>query len=304
MNINRIGGGSLCSRAVFPSFSRIASLASTEILQQQRRGLKRPPVHTSQLSEGRRTGAIAMKVGMLAFFDKWGVRFPATVLQVDNCEVVQVKTVETNGYTALQLGAGEAKLSRVKVTELGHFKKAGVYPKRKLWEFRVTPDCLLDVGTKISALHFVPGQLIDACGTSKGKGFQGVMKRWNFKGGRATHGNSLSHRNGGATGGRQDPGRVFKNQKMAGRMGGERTTVQNLIILKIDPKRNLIFVKGAVPGTNGSFLRIVDAVKGPFYPSPPPFPTFLADPSQLDEMYAELSATDSGVFKAPDDPYN
>jgi large subunit ribosomal protein L3 len=197
------------------------------------RFLKRPAVNTSQLPEGRRVGALAMKVGMLAIWDKWGQRYPTTVLQLDNCEVVQTKTEETNGYTALQLGVGEAKPSRVKKPQAGHFAKAGVSPKRKLQEFCVTPDAVLPAGTKIEAMHFVPGQLVDVCGISKGKGFQGVMKRWNFGGGRATHGNSLSHRIIGSTGCRQDPGKVFKNKKMPGRMGSERITTQNLTVLKV-----------------------------------------------------------------------
>ena len=144
-----------------------------------------------------------MKVGMLPVYDKWGKRWPCTALQLDNCQVVQVKTEETNGYTSLQLGVGEAKVKRLGISKLGHYNKAEVTPNRKLWEFRVTPDMLLPVGTRIRAKHFVPGQLVDVAGISKGKGFQGVMKRWNFSGGRATHGNSLAHRIPGSTGQRQ-----------------------------------------------------------------------------------------------------
>jgi len=282
------------------------------LLGQQLRFLKRPPVNTSQLPEGRRVGALAMKVGMLPVWDKWGERHPATVLHLDECQVVQVKTEENNGYYSMQLGVGEAKPSRVNISSQGHFDKFGVKPKRKLMEFRVTPDALLSPGTKISAMHFVPGQLVDVCGVSKGKGFAGVMKRWNFGGGRATHGNSLAHRIPGSTGCRQDPGRVFKNKKMPGRMGGEKITAQNLFILKIDPIRDLLYVKGAVPGSNGTFVRIVDAVKGPFYPSPPPFPTYLepipkatpeAVKNQEYQVFAPMAATDVGIFKAPDDPY-
>lgn len=172
---------------------------------------------TQQLKEGRRTGALAMKVGMVAIWDQWGVRYPATVLQLDNCVVLQQKTVDTDGYTALQLGVGEAKLKNVGISKQGQYLKLGLRPARKVEEFRVTPDCVLTPGTKISAMHFVPGQLVDVGGITKGKGFQGVMKRWNFGGGRATHGNSLSHRIPGSTGCRQDPGRVFKNKKMAGK---------------------------------------------------------------------------------------
>lgn len=200
---------------------------------QQTRSLKRPALNTSQLTEGRRTGVLAMKVGMLPLWDSWGRRHAVTVLQVDSCEVVQVKSDKTDGYNALQVGVGEAKLKRVKKSALGHFEKAGVQPKRKLSEFRVSPDMILPVGTQLQALHFVPGQLLDVCGISKGKGFAGAMKRWGFKGGAASHGNSLSHRVLGSTGNCQDPGKVFKNKKMAGRMGSDRVTVQNLKLMKV-----------------------------------------------------------------------
>lgn len=199
------------------------------------------------MKEGRRVGALAMKVGMLAVWDKWGVRHPATVLHLDGCEVVQVKTQDTDGYYALQLGVGELKPNRINITTAGHFAKYGVSVKRKLMEFQVTPDALLPPGTKISAMHFVPGQvwcqftysftyqslnssqLVDVSGTSKGKGFQGVMKRWNFGGGPATHGNSLSHRVPGSTGCRQDPGRVFKNKKMPGKFHCSSSMALSLI---------------------------------------------------------------------------
>jgi large subunit ribosomal protein L3 len=246
-----------------------------------------------------------MKVGMLPIWDKWGERHAVTVLQLDECEVVQVKREETDGYTALQLGVGEAKSKRVKISAMGHYKRANVKPKRKLAEFRVTPDSLLPEGTRIRALHFLPGQFVDVCGISKGKGFQGVMKRWNFGGGRATHGNSLAHRIPGSTGCRQDPGRVFKNKKMPGRMGGERTTMQNLRVMKIDPLRDLLFVKGTVPGNNGTFVRVVDAVKGPFYPSPPPFPTYQLSPDDegypKEPLVAPESEADKWKLKEPED---
>lgn len=241
----------------------------------QLRFLRRPPDNQSQLEEGRRSGALAMKVGMMPVLDRWGKKYPCTVLHLDDCRVVQVKTVETNGYNGLQLGVGEAKLKRVTISKLGHFNKVGVVPKRKLWEFRVSPDCIIPEGTHVRAQHFVPGQLVDVCGVSKGKGFQGVMKLWNFSGGRATHGNSLSHRVLGSTGQRQDPGRVFKGKKMPGRMGSDRVTIQNLKVIKIDPSRELVYVHGAVPGNKGIFVRITDAIKGPFFPSPPPIPTYV-----------------------------
>jgi large subunit ribosomal protein L3 len=190
--------------------------------------LKRPPVNTSQLEEGRRSGLLAMKVGMLPFYDKWGVRCTVTVLQADNVFVVQHKKNETEGYDALQLSVGEAKRKNLKGSQLGQYDKVGLVAGRDLQEFRITPDAAIEVGSQLHATHFVPGQLVDVCGTSKGKGFQGVMKRHNFSGGRATHGNSKNHRTPGSTGGAQDPGRTFKGQKMPGRMGGDRKTVQNL----------------------------------------------------------------------------
>jgi len=272
------------------------------IAKGQVRFLKRPALNQTQLKEGKRTGALAMKVGMLSVFDKWGIRHPATVLCLDECQVLQQKRMETDGYTALQLGVGEAKARRVNIVTAGQYKLSGAKPKRNVQEFLVSPDALLEPGTKISALHFVPGQLVDVCGISKGKGFQGVMKRHNFKGGRATHGTSLAHRVPGSTGMRQDPGKVFKNKKMPGRMGGERKTTQNLFVLKVDAARDLVYVRGAVPGNAGVFVRIVDAVKGPFAPSPLPIPTFTGD-TKGEAVFAPMSLTDSGIFTAPDDPY-
>lgn len=264
----------------------------------------RPAINTSQLKEGRRTGALAMKVGMLAIWDKWGQRHAVSILQLDDCRIVQVKTEETDGYCAMQLGVGEAKPSRVTISRAGHFEKIGIVAKRKLAEFRVTPDALIEAGTQIKATHFIPGQLVDVCGISKGKGFTGVMKRWNFGGGRATHGNSLAHRIPGSTGCRQDPGKVFKNKKMAGRMGGERCTVQNLVVLKIDQQRDILYVKGAVPGAKGNFVRVVDAVKGPFYPSSPPFPTDLLEKALgAPQLFAPATTTDIFNLKEVEDPY-
>jgi len=304
-------------------YRHVLSMKAILCNHQQFRALGRPATNTSQLTEGRRTGALAMKVGMMPVWDTWGTRHACTVLQLDQCQVVQVKTEESDGYTALQLGVGEKKHNRVNKTTAGHARKAGVLPKRYLSEFRVTPDALLQPGTQINATHFVAGQLVDVCGTSKGKGTQGVMKRWNFGGGQATHGNSLSHRVMGSTGNCQDPGRVFKGKKMPGRMGSERKTTQNLFVLKIDPERQLIFVKGAVPGTNGNYVRIVDSVKGPFFPSPPPFPTCTADANiqqkQNEEeeggkraaagiylpkqVMAPVGERDEGEWIEPTDPY-
>ena len=263
----------------------------------------RPHQNTSQLTEGKRTGALAMKVGMLAIFDKWGERHAVTALQMDGCQVVQVKTEETNGYTAMQLGVGEAKDRRVNISKRGHFEKHGLdLINRKLMEFRVSPDSLLPVGTKIGSMHFVPGQLVDVAGISRGKGFAGVMKRHNFSGGRATHGNSLSHRVPGSTGQSQDPGRTFKGKKMPGRMGGKRATAQNLKIMMVDPSRDVVYIKGAVPGANGSFVRVVDAVKGPFYPEEPPRPTFSGE-LPAEPQFAPAPEKDTGDYIVPDDAY-
>ena len=264
----------------------------------------RPAVNTSQLKEGKRTGLLAMKVGMLGIFDKWGKRIPVTVLQVDNCRVVQIKTEETNGYTALQLSIGEAKPGKTKISLAKHYEAAGIEtPGRKLAEFRVTPDSIIPAGTRLRANHFLPGQLVDVCGISRGKGFAGVMKRWNFGGGRATHGNSLSHRSHGSTGNSQDPGRVFKGKKMAGRMGGKRRTVQNVQIVKIDPSRDLIYVRGSVPGSNGNFVRVVDAVMGPMYPTEPSRPTFLEEQIGDEPQFMDLGDTDPYKRSAPDSVY-
>ncbi|MEO8667897.1 MAG: 50S ribosomal protein L3 [Bauldia sp.] len=208
-----------------------------------------------------RSGVIAQKVGMTRIFTDAGEQVGVTVLKVDNCQVVAQRTEEKNGYTAVQLGVGLAKVKNTPKALRGHFAKASVEPKRKVVEFRVSPDNLIDIGAEITADHFIVGQFVDVTGTSKGKGFQGVMKRYNFRGGRATHGNSVSHRTHGSTGQRQDPGKVFKGKKMAGHMGDERVTSQNLKIVKTDAARGLIMVEGAVPGAKGGFILVRDAVK-------------------------------------------
>ncbi|CBS85834.1 50S ribosomal subunit protein L3 [Azospirillum lipoferum 4B] len=204
---------------------------------------------------------IAQKVGMTRVFTDDGQHVPVTVLKVDSCQVVAVRTEEKDGYTAVQLGAGAIKVKNVNKPERGHFAKARVEPKRKLVEFRVDADALIEVGAELSAAHFVAGQYVDVTGTSIGKGFAGAMKRWNFGGLRATHGVSVSHRSHGSTGNRQDPGKVFKNKKMAGHLGDERVTVLNLQVVAVDEARGLIMLKGAVPGAEGGWLRIRDAVK-------------------------------------------
>ncbi len=208
-----------------------------------------------------RSGVIAQKVGMTRVFTEAGEQVPVTVLKMDNCQVVAQRTVEKNGYAALQLGVGLRKVRNTPRALRGHFATASVEPKRKVAEFRVSPENLIDVGAELTADHFVVGQFVDVTGTSQGKGFQGVMKRYNFSGGRATHGNSVSHRTHGSTGQRQDPGKVFKGKKMAGHMGDERVTTQNLKIVKTDVDRGLIMVEGAVPGARGGWILVRDAVK-------------------------------------------
>src|SRR3569623_888850 len=208
-----------------------------------------------------RTGLLAQKLGMTRIFAADGNHVPVTVLKVDHCQVVAVRTDETNGYNAVQLGVGKAKVKNVSKAQRGHFAKAKVEPKRKLAEFRVSKETLLEVGAEISAAQFIAGQFVDVVGTTSGKGFAGSMKRWNFGGLRATHGVSVSHRSHGSTGNRQDPGRTFPGKKLAGHLGQETVTTLNLTVWRVDVERGLILVKGAVPGTEGSFVKIRDAVK-------------------------------------------
>ena len=208
-----------------------------------------------------RTGVIAKKMGMTRIFRDDGRHVPVTVLALENNQVIAVKTDETDGYTAVQLGAGAKKAKNTTKPERGHFGKAEVEPKAKVAEFRVAADAVLEPGATISADHFIPGQMVDVTGITQGKGFAGVMKRWNFGGLRATHGVSVSHRSHGSTGQRQDPGKVFKGKKMAGHMGAKQRTQQNLEIVSTDVERGLLFVKGSVPGSKGGWLLIKDAVK-------------------------------------------
>ena len=208
-----------------------------------------------------RSGVIAQKVGMSRVFTDGGEHIPVTVLRLANCQVLAHRTDEKNGYTALQLGAGQRKASRLTKSERQSFAVVKVEPKRKLAEFRVSPDNLIEVGAEITADHFIAGQFVDITGTSQGKGFQGPMRRWNFGGLRATHGVSVSHRSHGSTGQRQDPGKVFKGKKMAGHMGDERVTTQNLVVVKTDVDRGLVMVRGAVPGSKGGWVLVRDAVK-------------------------------------------
>jgi large subunit ribosomal protein L3 len=221
-----------------------------------------------------RTGLIAQKLGMTRHFTEQGNHVPVTVLKVDNCQVVAVRTTEKDGYTAVQLGVGKAKVKNVTKPMRGHYAKAKLEPKRKLVEFRVEKDGLLEVGAEISVEHFLPGQFVDVVGTTKGRGFSGVMRRHNFGGLRATHGVSVSHRSHGSTGQRQDPGKVFKNKRMAGHYGDERVTTQNLRIVATDAERGLIMIEGAVPGFEGGYVLVKDAAKR----KPPkglPFPAAL-----------------------------
>ncbi len=208
-----------------------------------------------------RSGVIAQKVGMTRVFTETGVHVPVTVLKLDNCQVVAHRTKESNGYTAMQLGIGRAKVKNVPKAERERFARAEIEPKMKLAEFRVEESELIPVGSEITADHFVVGQFVDVSGTTLGKGFAGPMKRWNFRGLRATHGVSVSHRSHGSTGNRQDPGKTFKNKKMAGHLGVERVTTLNLKVVRTDVERGLILVEGAVPGHAGGYIHVRDAIK-------------------------------------------
>ncbi len=210
-----------------------------------------------------RTGVITQKVGMTRLFLEDGRHVPVTVLKLDGCQVTGTRTEERDGYTAIQLGIGSIKTKRLTKADRGRFAKVEVEPKRKLVEFRVDGDKLLDVGDTVQADHFVPGQRVDVTGITIGRGFTGAMKRWNFRGLEASHGVSISHRSLGGTGGRQDPGKTFKNKKMHGHYGTDRVTTQNLEVAKVDVERGLIMVKGAVPGHKGGWVMVRDAVKRP-----------------------------------------
>jgi large subunit ribosomal protein L3 len=218
-----------------------------------------------------RTGLLAEKLGMTRLFEDDGTHEPVTVLRVEDCEVVATRRPEREGYAAVQIGIGKAKVKNVTKPMRGHFAKANVAPKARLAEFRVSEDALLEPGTALSVEHFVVGQYVDVAGTSIGKGFAGAMKRWGFRGLRASHGVSISHRSHGSTGQRQDPGKVFKGKKMAGHMGDRRVRVQNLEVVGVDKERGLVLVKGAVPGARGGYVRITDAVKRAL-PKEAPYP--------------------------------
>jgi large subunit ribosomal protein L3 len=243
-----------------------------------------------------RTGLIAQKVGMTRIFTDEGNHVAVTVLKVDNCQVIDVRTPERDGYSAVQLGVGKAKVKNVSKPVRGHYAKAKVEPKRWVAEFRVPTDAVLEVGAELSVEHFVAGQFVDVVGTSIGKGFAGAMKRHNFGGLRATHGVSVSHRSHGSTGQRQDPGKTFKNKKMAGHLGAERVTTQNLRVVATDAERGLIMLHGSVPGSEGGYVLIKDAVKRKA-PKDLPFPAGLraaATPASAPEG-AATDGTPSGA---------
>lgn len=231
-----------------------------------------------------RTGVIAKKVGMTRLFQADGRHVPVTVLQLDDVQVVGRREIDRDGYAAVQLGAGKAKPKNVAKPQRAAFGKAEVEPKAKVAEFRVAEDALLEIGAHISADHFVPGQLVDVAGVTQGKGFAGAMKRWGFGGLRATHGVSVSHRSHGSTGNRQDPGRVFKNKKMAGHMGARNRTQQNLEIVRTDPIRGLLFIKGSVPGHKGSWLTVSDAIKLK-RPEAAPYPAGVLEQLKEEEVH-------------------
>ena len=243
-----------------------------------------------------RTGVIAKKVGMTRLFQADGRHVPVTVLQLDDLQVVGRREKDRDGYSAVQLGAGSAKAKNVAKPQRAAFGKAEVEPKARVVEFRVDDDALLDVGARISAEHFVAGQIVDVAGVTQGKGFAGAMKRWGFGGLRATHGVSVSHRSHGSTGNRQDPGRVFKNKKMAGHMGARNRTQQNLEIVRTDPIRGLLFVKGSVPGHKGAWLTVSDAIKLPRHESAP-YPAALIEKAKPveEQEHAPAGLVDEGA---------
>jgi large subunit ribosomal protein L3 len=226
-----------------------------------------------------RTGLLAKKLGMTRLFKDDGTHVPVTVLHVDNLQVVAARTQETDGYTAVQLGWGTAKVKNVTKPNKGHFAKAKVEPKAKVAEFRVDADAVLAPGATLSAAHFLVGQRVDVCGTSKGKGFAGTMKRWNYHGLEASHGVSISHRSPGSTGNRQDPGRTFKGKKMSGHLGVERVTTLNLEVARVEADKGLLFIKGAVPGAKNGFVLVRDAIKRDA-PKDAPFPAALVEAAQ------------------------
>ena len=242
----------------------------------------------------RRTGILARKLGMTRLFHDDGRHLPVTVLAVENCQVVARRTVPSNGYTAMQVGAGAARVKKLSKAERGHFAKAEVEPKARLAEFRVSEDALLEIGAELAPSHFVAGQRVDVAGTSIGKGFAGAMKRHGFGGLEATHGVSVSHRSHGSTGHSQDPGRVFKGKKMAGHLGHRRVKVQNLEIVSVDDDRGLLFVKGAVPGAEAGWVEVTDAVKAAL-PEAAPRPAGVRDAAAAGSPGADTEAAETAA---------
>lgn len=245
-----------------------------------------------------RTGIIARKLGMTSVYNQEGIESSVTLLHCENCQVVAHKTKEKDGYNAVQLGLENKKASRVSKPLRGQFAKAKVEPKKKLVEFRVADDALVAIGSELSVSHFVAGQFVDAQGTTKGKGFAGAMKRWNFAGLEATHGVSVSHRSHGSTGQRQDPGKTFKGKKMAGHLGQETVTVQNLEIVSVNEDDNLIVVRGAIPGAKNSYVKLYDAVKKGRHPDAPYPAALKADKAAKKE---EAAPAEAQAAEAPAD---
>jgi large subunit ribosomal protein L3 len=245
-----------------------------------------------------RTGLIAQKLGMSRLFAEDGAHVPVTVLKVDDCQVVAQRTIDRDGYSALQLGSGKAKVKNVTKPERGHFAKAKVEPKHRLAEFRISEDAMVEVGSELTADHFLAGQLVDVTGRSAGKGFAGGMKRHGFHGLRASHGVSVTHRSLGSTGNRQDPGKVFKGKKMPGHMGDRRVTVHNLVVVQSDAERGLIMLRGAVPGAKGGYVLIRDAVKRPRAEGVP-FPAAVRGSSGRDEAGQDAGVPADADAQAP-----
>jgi large subunit ribosomal protein L3 len=242
----------------------------------------------------KRTGLLTTKVGMTRIFNETGEHVPVTVLKLDTVQVIGIRTKEKDGYVAVQLGSGKARVKNVTKAQRGVFAKAKTEPKKKLVEFRVSDNALLEVGAELSATHFVPGQFVDVTSISLGKGFAGVMKRHNFAGLRATHGVSVSHRSPGSTGQRQDPGRVFKGKKMAGHMGDERVTTLNLRVVAVDAEENIVMVRGAVPGGEGAYVEIRDAIKRPL-PKEAPMPAGLKSKGEASKAEAPAAEPEASV---------
>lgn len=247
-----------------------------------------------------RIGLIGRKLGMTRLFGEGGVHIPVTVVDVAGNVVVAQRTQETDGYVAVQMGYGAAKPKNVSQPERSRFAKANVEPRKRLKEFRVEADGLVDVGAEVTAAHFLEGQLVDVTGVTIGKGFAGAMKRHGFKGLRATHGVSVSHRSHGSTGNSQDPGKVWKGKKMAGQMGAKQRTAQHLKIVRVDEERGLVMIKGAVPGSEGGYITIRDSVRRPM-PEGAPMPAAIKQTAAPAPAAEDAPAADAGQTDAATD---